>query len=66
MTNLVLSPYQAFFIDETEKLWMVLKDGRTRFVKNTPAFSNVSANYTYICGVEFNGEHTFVEKLTFL
>ncbi|MBR4926822.1 MAG: hypothetical protein IKY98_00690 [Alphaproteobacteria bacterium] len=65
MTNLVLSPYQAFFIDETEKLWMVLKDGRTRFVKNTPAFSNISANYTYICGVEFNGEHTFVERLTF-
>lgn len=65
MTNLVLSPYQAFFIDETEKLWMVLKDGRTRFVKNTPAFSNISANFSYICGVEFNGEHTFVEQLTF-
>lgn len=65
MTFTVLSPYQVFFIDESEKLWTVLKDGRLRFIKQVPAFSCVSAGKNFICGVEFDGEHTRVIQTPF-
>lgn len=65
MTNTVLSPYLVFFIDEAEKLWTILKDGRTRLIKNVPAFSNVSTQQKYICGVEFCGEYTWIHQLNF-
>ena len=60
MTFTVLSPYQVFFIDEAEKLWTVLKDGRMRVVSDVPAFSNISAGYQTLSGVEFNGEYTVI------
>ena len=65
MTITVLSPYQVFFIDETEKLWTVLKDGRVRFVKSVPAFTNISAKYSTLSGVEFDGEQTLVLSSSF-
>ena len=65
MTFTILSPYQIFFIDETEKLWTVLKDGRVRFVKSVPAFTNICADRQMFSGVEFDGEHTLVLSLPF-
>ncbi len=61
----VLSPYQVFFIDETEKLWTVLKDSRIRLIGAVPAFSNISVSYKTLCGVEFDGEHTVILSMPF-
>lgn len=65
MTITVLSPYRVFFVDEAEKLWTVLKDGRLRLIKSVPSFSCVSAKHLFICGVAFDGEHTTVLSTPF-
>ena len=63
--HLIESSIRCFFIDETEKLWTVLKDGRVRFVRSVPAFTNISANYHTLSGVEFDGEQTVVLSCAF-
>lgn len=65
MTINILSPYRVFFIDETEKMWAVLKDGRVRVVGTPLSFANISALRQDLCGVEFDGEHTIVLKMPF-
>lgn len=65
MTFTVLSPYQVFFVDESEKLWSVLKDGRLRFIKSVPAFCTVSSEKKFVCGVEFCGDHTRIIQTPF-
>lgn len=58
MNITVLSPYQLFFIDEENKMWTVLKDGRVRFIKMFESFQNVASDRTHVCGVTFTGDKT--------
>lgn len=58
MTFTVLSLYNFFFIDESEKLWAVLKDGRLSLLKNVSSFSCFSSDLKGVVGVRFSGEKT--------
>ncbi len=58
MTITILSPYRVFFADNDDKLWVVLKDGRIRFIKKIPSFARFSSDHTLITGVVFNGRTT--------
>lgn len=65
MTITILSPYQIFFIDESEKLGAVLKDNRIRLIKSVPSFACFSGYNQYISGVEFDGEQTTFLRTSF-
>ncbi len=64
MTNTILTPYKLFFIDETNSLWALMKDGRSYFIKKTNAFLNISSDFKTLTSVQFNGKNTIVTKTT--
>lgn len=63
MTNMVFSLYRLFFIDENDKIWVVLKDGRICFVKNGVSFCGFSSDRRGILGVSFHHDETAVLAL---
>lgn len=63
MTNTVFSLYRLFFIDENDKIWVVLKDGRICFVKNGVSFCGFSSDRRGILGVSFHHDETAVLAL---
>lgn len=65
MSITILSPYLLFFVDEANKMWTLLKDGRIRFIKECHSFQSLTSDNNSICGVSFNGEKTDVIQTDF-
>lgn len=60
MSITILSPYRLFFIDESDFLFALMKDGRISRVKKVDAFAALSADFKHIGGVSFDGENTHI------
>ena len=64
MSNVILTPYRLFFIDQTDILYALMKDGRLSRVKKVDSFANASADFQNLTGVRFDGENTHVTSVS--
>lgn len=58
MTNVILSLYRVFFVDDNNKLWALFQDGRLCLMKTVPSFCGFSSDHTLLTGVEIDGRQT--------
>lgn len=67
MATKILTPYRLFYIDESENMFSLMKDGRVLKNKKTFSFQSVNSDLSTISGVVFDGEksHIFVSELNF-
>lgn len=64
MSNVILTPYRLFFVDQTDILFALMKDGRVSRVKKIDSFANASADFQNVTGVRFDGENTHVTTVS--
>ena len=64
MSNVILTPYRLFFIDQTDILYALMKDGRLSRVNKVDSFANASADFQNLTGVRFDGENTHVTSVS--
>ncbi len=62
MSITILSPYRLFFIDETDFLFVLMKDGRLCKIKKVDSFPALSADFKHLGGVSFDGENTHITQ----
>lgn len=62
MSITILSPYRLFFIDESDFLFVLMKDGRLCKVKKIDSFPALSADFKHLGGVSFDGENTHITQ----
>ena len=65
MSISILTPYKLFFITQADILYALMKDGRVLKIKQTPYFSNISAEKKELAGISFDGENTHIFSLPF-
>ena len=65
MSISILTPYKLFFITQADILYALMKDGRLLKIKQTPYFSNISADKKVLAGISFDGENTHIFSLPF-
>lgn len=65
MSISILTPYKLFFITQADILYALMKDGRLLKIKQTPYFSNLSADKKVLAGISFDGENTHIFSLPF-
>ncbi len=64
MGSVILTPYRLFFVDQTDNLFALMKDGRLSRVKKVDSFANASADCHNLTGVRFDGENTHVTTVS--
>ena len=63
MSNIILTPYLLFFIDQMDVLFTLMKDGRLLRVKKVDSFANLSVDFRHpLAGVQFDGEKTHIRS----
>lgn len=60
MSNSILSLYRIFFIDENHKLWAVVQDNRSQFMKDVPPFACFSSDRTLLTGITLENDQTAI------
>ena len=62
MSITILSPYRLFFIDESDFLFVLMKDGRLSKIKKVNSFSALSADFKHLGGVSFDEKNTHITQ----
>ena len=61
----ILSPYKLFFIDQSDFLFALMKDGRQIQIQKAPYFPCLSSDGQRIAGISFDGENSHIFQMPF-
>ena len=61
----ILSPYKLFFIDQSDFLFALMKDGRQIQIQKAPYFPCLSSDGQRLSGISFDGENSHIFQMPF-
>ena len=61
----ILSPYKLFFIDQSDFLFALMKDGRRIQIQKAPFFPCLTSDGKKLSGISFDGENSHIFQIPF-
>lgn len=61
----ILSPYKLFFIDQSDFLFALMKDGRKIQIQKAPFFPCITSDSKKLSGISFDGENSHISQIPF-